>query len=73
MSAFYYSVGFSDDSVEGFKQFFKTLLNNDNCILWHCSLGRDRCGMATALLLKLLDVDEESIIEDYLYTNQCLH
>lgn len=56
------------------KQFFQLILTNqDHAILWHCSLGKDRCGVATALLLLACDVDQETIIEDYLATNHYLY
>ena len=38
-------------------------------ILWHCSEGKDRCGMITALVLEALGVDRAIILEDYLKTN----
>ena len=38
-------------------------------ILWHCFGGKDRCGMAAALTLSVLDVPYSTILEDYLLTN----
>ena len=35
-------------------------------ILFHCSAGRDRTGLVTALLLKLAGVDDEEVVVDYL-------
>ena len=40
-----------------------------NGVLWHCTAGKDRCGVVTALLLSELGVDRESIFADYLLTN----
>jgi protein-tyrosine phosphatase len=40
-------------------------------VLVHCAAGKDRTGIATALLLAALDVPQETIIEDYLLTNEC--
>ena len=49
------------------KQFFSLLTNNrGGAILWHCSAGKDRAGMLTALLLYALGVSKETIIEDYM-------
>ena len=42
----------------------------DGAILWHCSEGKDRCGLVSALILKILNVDESIIFEDYLETNK---
>jgi protein-tyrosine phosphatase len=52
-------------------RFLKEVLNNDDATLWHCAVGKDRCGVATAVLLKALDVDDKTIMTDYLYTNHC--
>lgn len=35
-------------------------------ILWHCTGGKDRTGFAAALVLRLLGVDDDAIVEDYL-------
>lgn len=48
------------------KQFFSIIHNTrDGAILWHCSQGRDRSGICTALLLAALGVDKKDIIENY--------
>jgi protein-tyrosine phosphatase len=35
----------------------------------HCAAGKDRTGLAVAVLLRALDVPQETVIEDYLLTN----
>lgn len=56
--------------IEEFKKFFVLLQNETNLpLLYHCSAGKDRTGMATALILFSLGVDEDTIIEDYLASN----
>lgn len=60
-------------STEKYRNFMKYILDNQEAILWHCAVGKDRCGMGTALVLSALDVDKKIIIEDYLYSNDCLH
>jgi protein-tyrosine phosphatase len=35
----------------------------------HCAAGKDRTGVAIAVLLAALGVDSQSILEDYLLTN----
>jgi protein-tyrosine phosphatase len=35
-------------------------------ILFHCSAGRDRTGLISAMLLTLAGVDDEEIVDDYL-------
>lgn len=38
-------------------------------VLWHCSAGKDRAGIGTALLLYALGVPRKTIKEDFLKTN----
>ena len=44
-------------------------LNKDSALLFHCTAGKDRTGIAAALVLYALGVDEETIMNDYLATN----
>ena len=55
----------------GFRDFFRVLLETPegNAVLWHCTNGKDRTGVAAMLLLGVLNVDEEIIMEDFLLTN----
>ena len=47
------------------------MLKEDNVpILFHCTAGKDRTGIAAILILLLLGVSEESIRKDYLLTNK---
>ena len=43
---------------------------SQGAILWHCTEGKDRCGMTTALVLEALGVDRDAILRDYLETNR---
>jgi len=38
----------------------------------HCTAGKDRTGILSAMVLELLGVDEERILEDYYLTNQII-
>lgn len=42
----------------------------DGMILWHCAAGKDRAGVATALLLACLGASRQTIMDDYLLTNR---
>ena len=55
----------------GFREFFRVLLETPegSAVLWHCTNGKDRTGVAAMLLLGVLNVDEETIMEDYMLTN----
>ncbi|EGN99377.1 hypothetical protein SERLA73DRAFT_182333 [Serpula lacrymans var. lacrymans S7.3] len=51
---------------EGFKRFFTYLRDNpDKPVLVHCSAGKDRTGIAIALLLMVLGIQYDDIIADY--------
>ena len=66
----YYSNLIEDEySDKQYGNFLKLLVNVEGGTLWHCHLGKDRCGVATALLLEAMDFDRELIIEDYLHSN----
>ena len=56
-----------DEAVKAYKQFFDILLDQEEgAILWHCSEGKDRTGLASLLILHALGVPPETIMEDYL-------
>lgn len=51
--------------------FLKNLVaQNGSGMIVHCTAGKDRTGVAAAALLMALGVDEPTIIEDYLLTQQ---
>ncbi len=56
--------------IAGYRQFFEALLAcEDGAALWHCQIGRDRCGMASLLVETALGVPWEQVVADYLATN----
>lgn len=53
--------------VRAFRIFFAIVQNNLSApLIFHCSAGKDRAGMAAALVLLSLGVDEETVMQDYL-------
>jgi len=48
---------------------FGFLAKGETPLLFHCAAGKDRTGVAAAILLSLLGVHEADIYEDYLATN----
>jgi len=61
------------ESIEKYTEFFKLLQSEQYTpLMFHCSAGKDRTGMGAYLFLSSLGVDEETIIEDYLFSNECL-
>jgi protein-tyrosine phosphatase len=58
-----------------YRDLFTVLLNNhdtNGAVLYHCSAGKDRTGIATMLVLSALGVDRATIEADYLLTNDVL-
>lgn len=54
-----------DNSQRIIGDIFKLILSSRKTVLFHCTAGKDRTGVLAMLLLKLADVDEETIINDY--------
>ena len=55
------------------KEFIKILLDSNNHpVIFHCSAGKDRTGIASFLIQKLLDNSMDSIFENYLMSNKLL-
>ncbi|MCL2578326.1 MAG: tyrosine-protein phosphatase [Defluviitaleaceae bacterium] len=56
----------SPSSIAGYSAFIKACAAaNEGATLFHCAAGRDRTGFAAAIILKLLNVSDENIYEDY--------
>lgn len=67
---FYAQMPFHNSS---FKELMITIQNPENLgLVHHCAVGKDRTGIGGALILMALDVPEETIMEDYLDTNNHL-
>ena len=59
------------DRQAAWSNIFNILLNNkEGAILYHCSAGKDRTGVVTAVILTALGIDKEIIYQDYLLTNE---
>lgn len=55
---------------EAFKILFDTIKNPDRLpLVFHCTAGKDRTGVAGALILLALGVSEDKVIEDYCLSN----
>jgi protein-tyrosine phosphatase len=51
------------------KTIIAEILDSDEPVLYHCTAGKDRTGMITALILKILKFDNNVIFEEYLVSN----
>ncbi len=54
---------------EVFRILFDQAERGTGAVLWHCTSGKDRTGVVAALLLWSLGTSWETILEDYLLTN----
>ena len=56
-------------AIQAYSSFLKTCAQTPSgAILFHCHAGKDRTGVAAAILLKLLGASDEDIYLDYLET-----
>lgn len=58
------------ENIHDFKPFFDAISQENTVVLFHCSAGKDRTGIASSLLLHILDVPKEEIMLDYLHSNE---
>lgn len=59
------------EAAEAYTAFFRILLESEGRpVLWHCTQGKDRTGVAALLLLTALGIDRDTILRDYLLTNE---
>ena len=62
---------FTPECQEQFARFFRLLLETENgAVLYHCTQGKDRTGVASALLLAALGANRETIVADFDATNR---
>lgn len=47
--------------------------DDDEPLVLHCAAGKDRTGLASALLLSALGVPRDTVMDDYLHTAQRFH
>lgn len=58
-------------NTPAYKELVKLMQNDSNLpILMHCTAGKDRTGVGSAIILMILGVNRSSIVEDYLKSNQ---
>ena len=69
MASLYRMVASSPFSRQQYARFLQLLLQQEKgAVLWHCSAGKDRVGVGTALVLAALGVSRKTVMEDYLAT-----
>lgn len=54
-----------ENSAEEFAKVFNIFADAKKCVMFNCTVGKDRTGMIAALLLMLCGVSDEDIIANY--------
>lgn len=58
--------------VESFTALFRALAANEVPLLFHCTAGKDRTGIAAALILDLLGVERAAIFDDFIRSDDSI-
>lgn len=67
-----YAQALRGDSLEHMSEIIRTIVTHkpeDGALLYHCTEGKDRTGIISLILLRLLGVSDADIYEDYVFTN----
>jgi protein-tyrosine phosphatase len=56
--------------ADAFRTLFSHITDGDIPLVFNCTAGKDRTGVAAALLLTALGVPRDTVLEDYLLTGQ---
>lgn len=73
MQHFYRIIPCLEEAKFAYKTLLHTLLNNEKgAVYWHCSMGKDRCGIGSFLVEYTLGVSIDDIKKDYLDSNTYL-
>ncbi len=65
------------NGMDGFAEIWGNLISrlaekDSRAMVFHCSAGKDRTGIAAALILSVLGVPEDTIIADHQMSNTCI-
>lgn len=63
---------FPKEQAPAYRMLFDRLLHSDKAVIVNCTAGKDRTGLATALVLSALGVPYDTIMQDYLLSNTTL-
>lgn len=59
-------------SIQDFRPLFDYAQKENSVVLFHCSAGKDRTGLASSLFLHALGADWDTILEDFLRSNEAV-
>lgn len=57
------------ENPEVIRKIITEIMESDQPVLYHCTAGKDRTGIVTALILTILKFDRKSIYNEYLLSN----
>lgn len=60
---------YATENPEIIKKIIHEILDSEDPVLYHCTAGKDRTGIITALILTILKFDRATIENDYLLSN----
>jgi protein-tyrosine phosphatase len=58
------------EQAPAYRELFHRLAAGETPMIFHCSAGKDRAGTAAALILSALGVPRETVVADYLLSDQ---
>ena len=68
---FYRYLSLHPVAIDAYTSFFQRLLASEGRpVLWHCTQGKDRTGVGAMLLLTALGFDQQTVIDEYMRTNE---
>lgn len=71
MTNMYHMLVTEDNAIKAYSRMFDELMDaNGKTVLWHCVDGKDRTGVAAALILSALGAGRDVIMADYLVSNK---
>lgn len=72
MANLYRNIVTDEFSTAQIKKVMEIINDNsrDGAVLWHCTEGKDRCGIISALFLLSQGIEKDTVMLDYLKTNE---
>jgi len=64
--------GLPVEQAPAYRQLFRLLAEDEVPLVFNCSGGKDRTGLAAALILSALGASDDVVLEDYLLSNTAL-
>ena len=66
-----YKMFVAEDTKDSWTKIFDLFADTEEgAILWHCTAGKDRCGLVSAAIEHCLGISDAQIMDDYMLTNE---